>query len=124
MGMAFTLQGSSLSRREPDYMLARTSGKDEMLRTSRFISIARHFDWAVISGGRALYESLRVQGAGAAGAVRHTLRDTAAVGIHKPAQVEHFTKRKSPEIQVEAGDKHVMIRIEQVASKKKKITYK
>ena len=92
-----------------------------MLGAARLVGVAGHLDGAVVGGGLAVDEALRVEGAGSAGAVGHAFGDAAAIGIHEPGKVKHLSKRHGSEIEVEAGDEYVMIGIEQILGKEKEV---
>ncbi len=68
----------------------------------------------------AVDETLRIEGPGTTTAISHALGDAAAVGIHKPGEVQHFSERDGAKIEVEAGDENVVIGIEQVPGEDEK----
>ena len=96
-------------------------GQDEVLGAARLVGVAGHFDGAVVGRGRSVDEALRVEGAGSAGAVGHAFGDAAAIGVHEPGKVKHFSKRHGSEIEVEAGDEYIMIGIEQIPGEEKEV---
>src|SRR3569833_1906291 len=104
-------------------MLVGTSGKDEMLGAPRLIGVTREIDRAVIGRGLAVNQALRVERTRSAGAIGHAFRDAAAVRVHEPGEVQHFAERHRAEIEVEAGDKDIVIGIEQVSSEEKEVDY-
>src|ERR1035437_9660913 len=107
-----------LWRRTP---LVRSAGEDEMLRAARLIGVAGHFNGAVIAGGLAFDEALRIEGAGPATAVGHALGDAAAVGAREPGEVQHLSERDGAEVEVKPCDKNVVVFVEQVLDEEKKI---
>jgi len=95
--------------------LVRASRQDEMFCTARLVRIAGEFDGAVPGRGLAADEPLRVKGAVSACAVGDAFGDAAAVGVHKPRQVEHLSKGDGAKVEVKPGDKNVVARIKKVA---------
>ncbi len=89
------------------------SGQDEVLGATRLVGVARHLDGAVVGRGFAVDETLRIESASAAGAVGHALGDAAAVGVHKPGEIEHFAEGHGAKVEIESRDEHIVIGIEQ-----------
>jgi len=104
-------------------MLMRASGKDEMLCAARLICIARHFDRAIIRSWVAIDQPLRVEGAGAAGAVGHALRDAAAICGNEPGEVQHLAEWDGAKVEIETGDEHIVIGVEKVACKEEEVAH-
>ena len=99
----------------------RATGQDEVLGAARLVGVAGHLDGAVVGRRLAVDETLRIERTGAAGAIGHALGDAATVGVHEPSQVKHFSKWHGAEIEIEAGDKNIVIGVEQVLCEQKEV---
>ena len=92
-----------------------------MLCAAGLVGVAGDFDGTIVGRGFATDEALRIESAVAATAIGHALGNAAAVCIDEPGEVEHFTKGKGAKVQIESGDEHIVIGIEQVAREDKEL---
>src|SRR3974377_744752 len=91
----------------------RAARQNKMLRAAWLIRIAGHLDGTVVWSRLAFNETLRIKCACTTATVSHALGDAAAVGIHEPGEIEHFTKGNGSEVEVESGNENVVVALEQ-----------
>src|SRR5664280_2160345 len=95
-----------------------------MLSATGLVGVAWHLDRTVVGSGFAGNQALRVKSAIPATAIGHALGNTAAVGIHEPGEIEHLAKWECAKVQIESGDQHIVIGIEQVPREDEQLIYK
>src|SRR5258708_26250912 len=85
-----------------------------MLGAARLVRVAGNLDGTVVGRWLPANQPMRIKGAGPATAISHTFGDAAAVSIHKPAKIQHFSERNRTEVQIKSRDKNIVIGIKQV----------
>ena len=79
----------------------RLSRQNEVLRAARLVGVAGNLDGSIVRRGLTRNQPLRVERPRPATAVGHALGDAAAVGVHEPGEIEHFSEGEGAEVEIE-----------------------